>query len=213
LKQISDLLLEYKILSEHKWNQLREKITLRIPKKRANEIVRLARRQRAAQEALAQKQVEEEDEAFWNSSEVEAELAIAERAIVPPQNPPPSQQLVVLTGPITAAGSGEPPFVPLEGQSPSLVRIFAEELALIVAFWQALDNNDRINWEAYCGLPEFDRLGLEAILDLADLVEEDKLPCAQVVPASTLTPLVYRRLGAPSMSYESLRSGIFYPRD
>jgi hypothetical protein len=119
----------------------------------------------------------------------------------------------VLTGPITAAGLGEPPIAPLEGQSPSLVRISAEELALIVAFRQALDNKDRINWQACCGLPEFDRLGLEAILDLADLVEEDKLLCARVVPASTLTPLVYRRLGAPRLSQKSLRSGIFCPRD
>jgi hypothetical protein len=34
LKQISDFLLEYKILSEHKWNQLREEITLHIPAKK-----------------------------------------------------------------------------------------------------------------------------------------------------------------------------------
>lgn len=212
LKRISDFLLDYKILSEHKWNQLRDGISLRILAKRTAEIVRLARRQRSAQEALSQRRAEVEDEAFWNSPEVAAELTVAESALDPPQNPP-AQELVVLTGPITAAGSGVPPVGPLEAnRSPSLVRISAEELALIVAFRQALDNKDRINWQAYQGLPEFDRLGLEAILDLADLVEGDRLPCAQVVPASSLSPIIYRRLGGPTLTRESLRSGIFYPR-
>jgi hypothetical protein len=81
-----------------------------------------------------------------------------------------------------------------------------------MAFRQALDKKERINWQAYLGLKEFDRLGLEAILDLADLVEDESLPCAQVVSASELTPVVYARLGATPLTPEALRSGIFYSR-
>jgi hypothetical protein len=81
------------------------------------------------------------------------------------------------------------------GHSPARVRISAEEFAIIVAFCQAIDQKDRVNWQAYQGLPEFDRLGLEAILDLAELVEGNLLPCAKVVPASELTPITYARLG------------------
>jgi hypothetical protein len=91
--------------------------------------------------------------------------------------------------------------------------ISPEELALIVAFRQALDQKDRINWEAYRGLKEFDRLGLEAILDLADLVVDGTLPSARVVPASQLPAVVHIRLGGRVLSAEARRSGIFYPRN
>lgn len=207
LKRILNFLVEYNILSEEKRSRLREEISIRIPAKRAAETARLARAQRTTQEALAQQRAEEEDEAFWNSPAVQAQVTLAETAL---ENPsiPPSQELVVLASP----EPGVPPNRPLKSIEPSRVLISAEELAIIVAFRQALDNKDRINWEAYRGLKEFDRLGLEALLDLSDLVEGDTLPSARVVPASELRPIVYTRLGGPRLSPESLRSGIFYPR-
>lgn len=56
------------------------------------------------------------------------------------------------TGPPGGSEAG-PPIEPLEkGHSPSKVRISAEELALIVAFRQALDKKERVNWEIYRGL-------------------------------------------------------------
>lgn len=103
---------------------------------------------------------------------------------------------------------------PLESdRSPSRILISAEELALIVAFRQALDQKDRIYWQAYRGLKEFDCLGIEALLDLADLVEGDSLPCARAIPASDLRPVVYASLGGSRLTPEALRSGIFYPRN
>jgi hypothetical protein len=184
-------------------------ISLRIPAKRAAETVRLVKARKDAEEALARQKAEkEEEERFCNSPAVAEEVACAESAH---QVAPPSQELVVLTGP---SEPGVPPIEPLErGRLPSRVKISAEELAIIVAFRQALDKKERVNWQIYRGLKEFDRLGLEAILDLADLVEGDLLPCAEVVPASELTPVVYARLGAPALSPEALRSGIFYPRN
>jgi hypothetical protein len=135
-------------------------------------------------------------------------VARAEVAHLEASPPPPSQELVVLTG-----TSGVPPIKPLDtGRSPSRVRISAEELALIISFRRALDNKKSVNWQTYKGLKESDRLGLEAILDLADLVEDQSLPCAVVVPASELTPIVYARLGAPPFTPEILRSGKFYKR-
>jgi hypothetical protein len=202
--------VEYKILSEEHRSQLRQEISLRIPAKREAEIKKLLRKRKASQEALVQRLVEEqEEETFWNSSEVLAEVAKVEVAHLEGTANPPSQDLVVLASP----GSGVPPIQPIEsGRTPSRVKISAEELALIVSFRQALDRKERINWQAYLGLKEFERLGLEAILDLADLVEDESLPCAQVVPASQLTPVVYARLGATPLSQEALRSGVFYPR-
>jgi hypothetical protein len=211
LKRIIDFLLEYEIISLGQHSQLKDEICRRIPAKRAAETIRLARAQRAREEALARQRAEREEEEFWNSPEVEAEVA---RAEVAHQVAPPAQELVVLAGPPGGAESGAPPVEPLErGHSPSRVRISGEELALIVAFRQALDKKERINWQAYRGLKEFDRLCLEAILDLADLVEGDYLPCAQIVPASELTPIVYARLGRTTLTPETLRSGIFYPRN
>lgn len=209
LKRISDFLLEYDLISSSHHSALRDEISLRIPSKRIAEIIRLAKAQKDAEEALArQKAEEEEEERFWSSPAVAEEVARAETAH---QVAPPSQELVVLSRP---SESGVPPIEPLErGRSPSCVKILAEELAIIVAFRQALDKKERANWQIYRGLKEFDRLGLEAILDLADLVEGDSLPCAQVVPASELTPVVYARLGDPALSLEPLRSGILYPRN
>jgi hypothetical protein len=106
-----------------------------------------------------------------------------------------------------------PPIRPLEPIEHSRILIPAEELTIIVAFRQAIDNKDCVNWEAYRGLKEFDRLGLEALLDLSDLVEGDTLPCARVVPASQLQPVVYARLDGPRHTQEALRSGIFFPRN
>jgi hypothetical protein len=206
LKRIIDFLVEYNILSDERRARLREEISIRIPAKRVVETARLARRQRTAEEALAQRQAELADEAFSASPEVQAEVAAAERALEPVPTLP-SQDLVVLPDP-----SG-PPIEPLErGHSPSKVRISAEELDLIVAFRRALDAKERVNWQAYRGLREFDRLGLVTILDLAELVEGNSLPCAVVVPASQLTPIIYRHLGRPPLTQETLRSGIFYDR-
>jgi hypothetical protein len=75
---------------------------------------------------------------------------------------------------------------PLEDIEPSRILITAEELAIVVAFKQAIDNKDCVNWEAYRGLKEFDHLGLEALLNLSNLVEGDTLPCTRVVPAFQL---------------------------
>jgi hypothetical protein len=70
-----------------------------------------------------------------------AEVARAERALEVPVTRP-AQELVVVVG----TNPEVPPVGPLESdQSPSLVRISAEELALIIAFWQALDNKNRID--------------------------------------------------------------------
>lgn len=167
-----------------------------------------------SEEALArQRAAEQEKEEFWDSPAVAAEVAQAEEAHKELNINIPSQELVVLTGPRGGSETGVPPVEPLEkGHLPFRVRISAEELALIVAFRQALDNKESVNWQAYVGLKEFDRLGLEAILDLADLVENETLPCAVVVPASQLTPIVYARLGASPLSPEILRSGKFYKR-
>lgn len=133
------------------------------------------------------------------------EVARAERALEVPVTRP-AQELVVVVG----TSPEVPPVGPLESdRSPSLVRISVEELALIIAFRQALNNKDRINWTIYKGLPEFDRLGLEAILDLAEQVEGDRLPCAQVVPASELRPIVYRRLGGRALTAEALRLVVY----
>jgi hypothetical protein len=49
-----------------------------------------------------------------------------------------------------------------------------------VAFRQALNNKDRINWEAYRGLKEFDRLGLAALLDLTELVDLGYFFCGRL---------------------------------
>lgn len=102
----------------------------------------------------------------------------AERALEPTPGPP-SQEMVAVADP-----TGPPLIEPIKrGHSRSpRVHISAEELALIVAFCRALDAKERINWQAYWGLRDFDRLGLEAILDFAKLVEGDSLPCAVVVP-------------------------------
>lgn len=212
LKRISDFLLDYDIISAGQHSRLRDEICSKIPAKRAAETIRLVRARRQREEALARQQAEErEEEAFWSSPEVLVEVARAETAH---QTVPPVQELVVLAGAPGGPELGMPPIEPLEsGHSPSRIRISAEELALIVAFRQALAQKDRVNWEAYRGLKEFDRLGLEAILDLADLVEDNTLPYAQVVPASQLTPEVYARLGASPLTPEALRSGIFYPRN
>jgi hypothetical protein len=146
------------------------------------------------------------DEAFWASPAVEAELALAKRAL-DPAPARPSQELVVVPDP-----TGPPIEQVKRGHSPSKVRISAEELAIIVAFCRALEAKERVNWQAYQGLKEFDHLGLEAILDLAELMEGDSLPCAVVVPASQLTPVVYAHLDRPRLSPGTLRSGIFYNR-
>lgn len=53
---------------------------------------------------------------------------------------------------------GVSPIRPLKDIEPSRIHITAEKLAIVVAFRQAIDNKDRVNWEAYCGLKEFDRL-------------------------------------------------------
>jgi hypothetical protein len=72
--------------------------------------------------------------------------------------------------------TGPPLIEPIKrGHSSPRVHISAEELALIVAFCMALDAKERINWQAYWGLRDFDRLRLEAIINLAELVEEDSL--------------------------------------
>jgi hypothetical protein len=198
IKHILDFLVQYKILNVEQRSRLRSEISLRIPAKREAEIARLARAQNEKKEALAKRVAEEqEEERFWNDPEVVAEVARAKVAHLEANPHPPSQKLVVLAGPLGGSNSGMPPVKPLEkGHLPSRVRILAEELALIVAFKQALDNKDSVNWQAYVGLRKFDRPGLAAILDLAVLEENDTLPCAVVVPASQLTPIVYARLRA-----------------
>jgi hypothetical protein len=165
--------VRYKILSVEQRTCLRKEISLRIPAKREAETARLARIQKEREEALARRVAEEqEEERFWNDPEVLAEVARAEVAHLEASPPPPSQELMVLTG-----APGVPPIEPLDpGRSPSRVRISAKELALIVSFRQALDNKESVNWQAYKELKEFDRLDLEAILDLADLVEDQSLP-------------------------------------
>lgn len=204
LKRISDFVVEYHLLSEEHRDLLRTEISLRIPAKRAADIARLVKKRKESEEALALRLAEErKEEDFWASPEVAAEVARAERAHLKSRPALPLQELVVLTGP----QPGQPPIEPLEsGHSPSRIRISSEELALIVAFRQAIVKKERINWQAYQGLKEFDRLGLEAILDPADLVENETLPCAQIVPASELSAVVYARLGAPPLSPKTLRS-------
>jgi hypothetical protein len=174
----------------------------------------LVRIQKDREEALARQVAEEEEEErFWNDPEVLAEKAKAEVAHLEARPSPPSQKLVVSASPPSVAASEVPPIKPLEsGRSPSRVCISAEELALIASFRQALDNKESVNWQAYKGLKEFDRLGLEAILDLADLVKDLTLPCAVVVSASELTPIVYARLGASPIFPNILMSGKFYKR-
>jgi hypothetical protein len=71
---------------------------------------------------------------------VQAQVTLAERALEDPSIPP-SQELVVLASP----EPGVPSIRPLEYIESSRVFISAEELAIIVAFRQALDNKDRIN--------------------------------------------------------------------
>jgi hypothetical protein len=88
LKRILNFLVEYNILSEERRSLLRDEISIRIPANRAAETARLARAQRTAQEVLAQQRAEEEDEAFWASPAVQAEVAQAERAHEAPSNPP-----------------------------------------------------------------------------------------------------------------------------
>jgi hypothetical protein len=180
IKHILEFLVQYKILNVEQRSGLRSEISLRIPAKREAKIAKLGRAQNEKEEALAKRVAEEqEEERFWNDPEVVAEVARAEVAHLEANLHPPLQELVVLAGPPGGSDSAMPPVEPLEkGHLPSRVRIPAEELALIVAFRQALDNKDNVNWQAYVGLRKFDRLGLAAILDLADLVENDTLPCA-----------------------------------
>jgi hypothetical protein len=119
-----------------------------------------------------------------------------------------------LAGPLEGPDLGLPLVEPLErGCSPSQLLISPEELAFIVAFRQALDQKDMINWEAFQGLREFDRLRLEAILDLSDMAVDGTLPSARVITASQLPVVVHVRLGGRVLSAEVCRSGIFYPRN
>jgi hypothetical protein len=129
LKRISNFLLEYDIISSSHHSALRDEILLRIPSKRTAEIIRLAKAQKDAEEALARQNAEEEEEErFWSSPAVAEEVARAETAH---QVAPPSQELVVLS---RSSESGVPPIEPLErGRFPSRVKILAEELAIIVA--------------------------------------------------------------------------------
>jgi hypothetical protein len=136
---------------------------------------------------------------------VQAELALAKTAHLQRANNP-AQELIVLAEP---PPDSEPPIA----VNPfSRVRISAEELALIVSFRQALDEMNSIHWQIYRGLPEFNRLGLEAILDLAGQVQGDTLPCAVVVPV-TLRPFYYTRLGGSRLTPSQLQSGRFYSGD
>jgi hypothetical protein len=97
LKSILDFFVEYHILTEARKDQLREEISIRVPAKRAADTARIARRQRTAEEALAQRHAELADEAFWESAEVKAEVEQAEKALETP-SVAPSQELVVLAG-------------------------------------------------------------------------------------------------------------------
>jgi hypothetical protein len=102
LKRILDFLLEYKIISLGQHLQLKDEICRRIPTKRAAGTIRLARAQRAREEALARKRAEREEEKFWNSPEVVVEVA---RAEVAHRVAPPAQELVVLARPPGGAES------------------------------------------------------------------------------------------------------------
>jgi hypothetical protein len=63
--------VQYKILSVEQRTRLRNEISLRIPAKREAETARLARIQKEREEALARRVAEEqEEEQFWNDSEV-----------------------------------------------------------------------------------------------------------------------------------------------
>lgn len=72
----------------------------------------------------------------------------------------------------------------------------SEELALIRAVKLALDSKERVNWPAHKGLPEHDRLGPDAILDLAETIVDGVLPGAVIVLASELPSFTYISFGS-----------------
>jgi hypothetical protein len=216
LKRLITFLKEYDLISKGQESALRSEFSTRIPEKRAAEVIRLARAQHAAQEALARERAQRaaeaarkakrEEEEYWNFPEVLAEVAAAETAHLQ-RSSNPAQELIVLAEP-------SPELEPSIPANPSFrVRISAEELALIVSFRQVLDARQSIHRQIYRDLAEFDRLGLEAILNLAGQVVGETLPCAQVVPTSTLRPFYYNRLGGSALTPSQLRSGRFYSSD
>lgn len=136
LKRIIAFLKEYDLITEGQELALR-----RNPSKRAAEVIRLARAQYAAHEALAReraqraaeaaRRAEREEEEYWNSPEVLSELAEAETAHLQ-RTSNPAQDLIVLAEP---SPDLEPP---IPANPSSRVRMSAEELALIVSLRRGL---------------------------------------------------------------------------
>lgn len=204
LKKLVRLVFDYDLIFEEQQAQLREDIGTRQRDLEGVETRRAAARQLQAQQEVASKRKREE-EALFEEEAVRASIEAEKKYKSSPEEasgsaaPPASQSLFVIA-PTVPTGrtlrSTPSAYVP-PARHVQEIKVSSEELALIRAVKLALDAKAVVNWPAHKGLPEHDRLGPDAILDLAETVENGVLPGAVVVPASEL----------PSFTYISFASG------
>lgn len=197
LKKLVSFAFDYDLIAEEQQGQLREEIGIRQRDLEGVETRRAAARQLQQQEADSKRKREEE--ALFEEEAVRASLE-AEKKFKPSPSEasgsaaPSSNQSLFVIAPTVPTGrtlrSTPPVHVP-PARHTQEIKLSSEELALIRSVKLALDAKERINWPAHKGLPEHDRLGPDAILDLAETVVDGVLPGAVITPASELPAFTY----------------------
>lgn len=199
LKKLVRFAFQYDLIAEEQQAQLREDIKIRQRDLEGVETQRAAARQLQAQQADAIAKRKREEEALFESEAVKASIE-AEKKLKPSPSeasgsvaPPPTESYFCIAGadPRARTRSGTSSAYVPPARHTQQIKVSAEELSLILSVKLALDAKEVVNWPGYKGLPEHDRLGPEAVLDLAETVVNGELPGAVVVPASELPEFTY----------------------
>lgn len=201
LKKLVNLVFEYNLICDTQWGVLLDEISTRQRDKVGVETQELAARLQRAEQAGKEKERESlkrkrEEEAQFEEEAVKATLVAEEKFKTSPpgasssEAPSSGQALFVIAGsdPTARPRRGAPQTSIPPRRHTQEIKVSAEELSLILATKKALNAKEKVNWPALRGSREHDRLGPEAILDLAETVVEGVLPGAVIVPPGTKLP-------------------------
>lgn len=210
LKKLVGLVYTYNLICERQWGRLLDEISIRQKDKRGQETQELAERlqreeraKQAAKEEQESRKRKREEEALFEEEAIKAGVEAEERTETSPSEASPSaapssdQSLFVIAGsdPTARPRRGGPQTSTPPPRHTQQIKVSSEELELILATKKSLDNKTKVNWPAHKGSREHDRLGPEAVLDLAETVVEGEtgpyLPGAVVVPSTKLPDFTY----------------------